>query len=110
MLSKHVVRNLIDNAVRYTPRGEVIVQLECANNKAVLHVKDSGVGITEEDKLRLFTEGGRGKESVRVNVNSTGYGLFFAKQLIEAHKGTIYAKSEGEGKGSTFTVELPLAK
>lgn len=110
MLSKHVVRNLIDNAVRYTPHGEVSVQLECANDKAIMKVKDSGVGITEEDKARLFTEGGRGKDSIKVNVNSTGFGLFFAKQLVETHKGSIRAESEGQGKGSTFIVELPLAK
>ena len=73
----------------------------------VLSVEDTGVGISDEDKARLFTEGGRGKESVKVNVNSTGYGLFFAKQLIDAHKGTVRAESDGPGKGSRFVVELP---
>jgi signal transduction histidine kinase len=57
----------------------------------------------------LFTEGGRGKESTKVNVDSTGYGLFVAKSVVEAHGGKIWAESEGKGKGSRFTVELPIA-
>jgi signal transduction histidine kinase len=56
----------------------------------------------------LFTEGGKGKDSLRVNVDSTGYGLFVAKSVVEAHGGTIEARSDGEGKGSTFLVTLPV--
>jgi signal transduction histidine kinase len=70
-------------------------------------VKDTGVGITEEDKARLFTEGGHGKDSQTINAHSTGYGLFIAKQITEAHGGTIRAESEGAGKGSIFVVEFP---
>jgi signal transduction histidine kinase len=109
MLAQHVVRNLIDNAIKYTPKGDVIVGIRCVNSKLVLSVTDSGVGITPADMEHLFTEGGRGHDSVKINVNSTGYGLFFAKQLVVAHGGTIRAESPGHGKGSTFIVELPLA-
>jgi signal transduction histidine kinase len=70
-------------------------------------VKDTGIGITKEDRKNLFTEGGRGKESVKVNVDSTGYGLYTVKLIIEAHKGKVTMESEGAGKGSTFFVELP---
>ncbi len=110
MLAQHVVHNLIDNAIKYTPMGDVIVGIRCINSKMVLSVTDSGVGITPADMEHLFTEGGRGRDSVKVNVNSTGYGLYFAKQLVDAHGGSIRAESEGSGKGSTFIVELPLAK
>lgn len=110
MLSQHVVRNLIDNAIRYTPKGSIIVAVRCISGKMVLSVTDSGVGISEEDMGRLFTEGGRGHDSTKTNVNSTGYGLFFAKQLVDAHGGSIRAESAGSGKGSTFVVEIPLAK
>ena len=56
----------------------------------------------------LFTEGGHGKESIKTNVNSTGYGLFVAKTVTEAHKGRIWAESEGKGKGSRFVVEISV--
>jgi signal transduction histidine kinase len=104
----HVFRNLIDNAVNYTPTGSITVSLKKENGKFVFAVKDSGIGITDEDKQHLFTEGGHGKDSQRVNVHSTGYGLYIAKQITEAQGGTIRAESEGQGKGSTFTVEFPI--
>lgn len=105
----HVLRNLIDNAVSYTPSGSVDIFLKKENGKVIFSVKDTGIGITEEDKQRLFTEGGHGKDSQKVNAHSTGYGLYIAKQIVEAHGGTIHAESEGPGKGSTFIVELPAA-
>ncbi len=108
-LRNNVLRNLIDNAIRYTPTGTITISLSNAGGTIRFSVKDSGVGITEEDKKRLFTEGGHGKESIKTNVHSTGYGLFIAKQVVDAHGGKIWAESEGEGKGSTFVVELPTA-
>ncbi|HUY05126.1 MAG TPA: ATP-binding protein [Candidatus Paceibacterota bacterium] len=107
-INDHVLRNLIDNAINYTPSGSIAVSLKRDGAKLVFAVKDSGIGITDEDKRRLFTEGGHGKDSVKVNVHSTGYGLFIAKQITEAHGGTIRAESEGQGKGSTFTAEFPV--
>jgi signal transduction histidine kinase len=106
-LSKHVFHNLIDNAVKYTPEGSVAISLSNKNGKILFSVKDSGVGVTEEDKGRLFTEGGRGKDSIKVNAHSTGYGLFIAKSIVERHYGRIWVESEGQGRGSTFFVELP---
>lgn len=108
-LEKHVLRNVIENARHYTLQGFVRVALVRAGSVARLTVEDSGIGIAPEDMAHLFTEGGKGKESTKVNVNSTGYGLFIAKQVIEAHGGTVRAESEGVGKGSRFVVELPLA-
>jgi signal transduction histidine kinase len=108
-LNDHVLRNLIENAVNYTPSGSITVSLKNENKKLVFAVKDSGVGITEEDKKRLFTEGGHGAESQKINVHSTGYGLYIAKNITEAHGGTIRAESEGAGKGSTFIAEFPAA-
>jgi len=107
---KEVTNNLVENAVRYTKEGSVTVGLSKKENKLLFFVKDTGVGITDEDKKHLFTEGGRGKNSVKVNVDSTGYGLFSVKLVVEAHGGRVWAESEGEFKGSTFLVELDLAK
>jgi signal transduction histidine kinase len=103
-----VYKNLVDNAIRYTPQGKITVTLEKQSNAVHFSVTDSGVGLSEDDKKRLFTEGGRGKDSLKVNVDSTGFGLFIAKGIVDAHKGHIWAESEGPGKGSTFAVELPL--
>ena len=109
-MRKHVIGNLIDNAIRYTPSGRIFVSLTQQEGKILFSVKDSGIGITPEDKQHLFTEGGRGEESIKVNVHSTGYGLFIAKSIVAAHGGRIWAESEGKGKGSTFFVELPAAE
>jgi signal transduction histidine kinase len=106
-IGDHVLRNLIDNAINYTPSGSISVSLKKESGKIIFVVKDTGIGISEEDKKRLFTEGGHGSDSQKTNVHSTGYGLYIAKNIIEAHGGTIRAESEGEGKGSTFIVKFP---
>jgi len=103
---KNVIKNLIDNSIKYTPAGKITVSLSKTDGKILFSVKDTGVGLTKEDKEKLFTEGGKGKNSQKINIDSTGFGLFIAKNIIEAHKGKIWAESEGEGKGSEFRVEL----
>jgi signal transduction histidine kinase len=103
---KEVVDNLIENSIRYTKEGEIKIGLKKENNKILFSVKDTGVGIIPEDKKNLFTEGGRGKDSVKTNVESTGYGLYTVKLVVEAHHGKVWAESEGEGKGSEFFVEF----
>lgn len=114
-INDHILRNLIDNSINYTPSGSVEVSLKKENpsaelgagGKFIFAVKDTGIGITEEDGQHLFTEGGHGKDSQKVNAHSTGYGLYIAKQITLAHNGTIRAESAGEGKGSAFIVEFP---
>lgn len=106
---KEVVNNLIENSIKYTREGTITVGLENKGNKILLSVKDTGLGITEEDKHNLFTEGGRGKDSIKVNVDSTGYGLFTVKMVVEAHKGKVWGESKGAGLGSQFYVELPIS-
>lgn len=100
-------KNLIDNSIKYTPKGEVKVSLAKEAGKVRFLVEDTGVGITKEDMSRLFTEGGHGTNSAKINVESTGFGLYIVKNIIEAHGGKVWAESEGEGKGSRFIVELP---
>ncbi len=108
-IRRHVIRNIIDNSIKYTPHGEITVGLESLPRAIRLTVSDTGVGITPEDMRHLFTEGGRGTNAVKVNVHSTGYGLYIAKAIVEAHGGKIWAESEGKDKGSRFIVELPVA-
>lgn len=105
-----VIKNLIDNSVKYTLSGFVKVNLKKTGGNLLFTVHDSGVGLSDSDKAKLFKEGGRGDESLKVNVNSTGYGLFIVKKIVEGHGGKIWAESVGRGHGSTFCVELPLIK
>ena len=110
---KQVIANLIDNSMKYTPSGSVAVSLSLdrAAHKFVFKVKDTGVGIAPETMPRLFQKFSRAENANKVNIRGTGLGLFVAKQMVEAHHGTIRAESAGEGKGSTFVVELePFAK
>lgn len=104
------IKNLIDNSIRYTPSGTIDIKVDndTSNKKVKVKISDTGVGISAEDMKNLFREGGRGKESIKVNVDSAGYGLYIVKNIIEAHGGTVSAYSEGVGKGSTFTVVLPV--
>jgi signal transduction histidine kinase len=114
---KEAINNLVENSIRYTKEGSITVGLEKkpagmqgGNDKILFSVKDTGVGIAEEDKKNLFTEGGRGHDSIKVNVDSTGYGLYTVKLVIEGHKGRVWAESEGAGKGAQFYIELPVAQ
>ena len=107
---KEVMNNLVDNSIKYTPAGKITVGLKKTDGQVIFSVKDTGLGITDEDKMHLFTEGGRGKDSVKINVDSTGYGLFSVKLIMDAHKGHVWAESGGPGKGSQFYVELPILK
>ncbi|MBP9759886.1 MAG: HAMP domain-containing histidine kinase [Candidatus Pacebacteria bacterium] len=109
-LADHVFRNLIENAIYYTEQGSVRVSLTRVDDRFVIRIVDTGIGISAEDKQKLFTEGGRGVDSLRHNVHSTGHGLFIAKSIVEAHKGTVRANSEGQGRGTTFEVELPVRR
>ena len=104
---KHLLKNIIDNSIKYTLKGGLVVSLSKNNGKLLFTVKDTGVGIDLSDMPNIFDEGVTGKDSIKINVDSTGYGLFIAKKIAEDHHGRIWAESEGTGKGSTFNVELP---
>ncbi len=107
-LREIVFRNLIDNAIRYTQKGSIDVRGLITGGFIQIHVTDTGAGISSEDMTRLFTEGGAGTNAKSLNPESTGFGLFLAKQIVEAHRGRIWAESKGAGQGATFIVELPL--
>ncbi|HMO78835.1 MAG TPA: HAMP domain-containing sensor histidine kinase, partial [Candidatus Paceibacterota bacterium] len=104
------ILNIIQNAINYTQSGSISVKLEKdeLSKKIKIKISDTGIGLTEQDKQKLFKSGGRGSDSLRYNVNSTGYGLYIAKQVIERHDGKIIAESAGRNMGSTFTIELPI--
>lgn len=101
-------RNLIENSIYYTPTGNIWVNLKKTKNTILLSVKDTGVGVKEQDRAKLFKAGGMGADSLKINVRSSGYGLAFVKGVIEAHKGKVWFESAGSGKGSVFFAELPI--
>jgi signal transduction histidine kinase len=109
MQMTNAIKNVIDNSIKYTPTGTVHASLTHGGEKLVLTVEDTGVGISPEDMKRLFTEGGHGKDSHLVNVESTGFGLYIVKNIVEAQGGTVRAESDGVGTGSRFIIELPLS-
>ncbi|MEL7832845.1 sensor histidine kinase [Fodinibius sp. Rm-B-1B1-1] len=107
---EEVINNLMENAVKYTPEGgQVKLQLQRSSGKAVIHLNDTGIGFEEETKKHLFERFYRANESEVQQQSGSGLGLPLVKAIIELYGGKIRAYSEGEGKGSTFVVELPLA-
>lgn len=107
---KQVIGNLLDNSIKYTPKGNIHVSLDAdrGSGKVLLTIKDTGVGIRATTIPYLFQKFSRAEDASKVNILGTGLGLYVAKQMIEAHKGKVWVESEGEGKGSTFFVELKL--
>ncbi|MBI4094888.1 MAG: hypothetical protein HY435_01710 [Candidatus Liptonbacteria bacterium] len=105
---KQVIQNMTDNAIKYTESGYVKVFLSEKGEWLTVSVVDSGRGVSPELLTHLFEEFVR-DEKVKAKILGTGLGLFIAKKIIEAHGGTIAAQSEGEGKGSRFTIKLKKA-
>jgi len=105
---KQVIANLIDNSMKYTPSGSVALSLAFNRplHKFVFTIKDTGIGIDPEVLPHLFVKWSRAGNANKTNIKGTGLGLFVAKEIITAHHGTIRAESPGEGKGSTFIVEM----
>jgi len=102
---KQVVQNIIDNAIKYTPKGFVKVEINLTGEEVVVSVKDSGYGISKDLAPHLFEEYIR-DEKIKQLVRGTGLGLFIAKKMIEAQNGGIWFESDGDGKGSTFYISL----
>lgn len=104
------IQNIFDNAVRYTPAGgEVKVSLKYDKNKQKVEfsVKDSGIGIPQDQQERVFTKFFRGGNAIRMATEGSGLGLYITKHIVEAHGGRIWFISEAN-KGSTFSFTLPV--
>lgn len=104
-----MIRNLLENAIRYTPAGgDVRVRLEPAEAIVRLVVSDTGIGIPSRDLPRVFERFYRVDRARSRETGGTGLGLSIVRHVAESHGGSVEARSE-LGRGSTFTVELPLA-
>ncbi|MHA1320435.1 MAG: PAS domain-containing sensor histidine kinase, partial [Promethearchaeota archaeon] len=108
-----VFTNLISNAIKYTPsNGKIQINMQSDGKFAQVKISDSGVGLSSEEIKDLFkkfsTIESPLKKDLDMDLGSTGLGLFLSKEIIELHGGEIWVESEGKGKGSTFTVKIPI--
>ncbi len=106
-----VISNLLDNALKFTQGGFIIIttrithkEKDTNNDKVIVMIKDSGIGIDNEILPRLFTKFATKSDQ------GTGLGLFIVKKIIEAHGGRIWAENNSNGIGSTFYFTLPIVK
>jgi signal transduction histidine kinase len=103
---RHVIDNLVSNALKYS-EGEARVAVRAQNGRAVIDVVDRGIGIPANEVPALFTRFGRASNARHRGIAGSGIGLYVAKKVVEAHRGTLTVQSK-ENEGSTFTVSLPL--
>jgi signal transduction histidine kinase len=101
-----VFSNLVSNAIKYTPRGEVGIQAAATGAGVEVTVHDTGIGLSREEHGQLFTRFFRGRSSVVTEAGGTGLGLVIAKAIVERHDGKIEVESR-PGEGSRFRVTLP---
>lgn len=106
-LLNQVWMNLITNSIKFTPNnGEIEVSLIQENDKVLIKVQDTGIGISDEDQVHIFERFYKADKSRDRTTIGNGLGLSIVKKIIEMHNGIVYVKSE-VGKGSIFIVELP---
>ena len=105
-LLHHLLTNLLSNAIKYSPNGgNVSLELSCENQQIIFCVRDEGIGITAEDREKLFQQFERGANVGKIK--GSGLGLCIVKHIVDLHGGTIIVES-AIGKGSTFIVTLPF--
>lgn len=103
-----VFRRLIENAVKYTPKGIVTINLRRDGEKSVsVSIDDTGIGIAKCDLPNLFQQFYRTQNAKDTTAVGTGLGLYISTQVIKAHNGRIWAESDGVSKGTKVSVELP---
>jgi signal transduction histidine kinase len=103
------VGNLIDNAVKYSgEKKEIALELVTPDIDTVMvRVRDKGIGIPSSELKRIFRRFYRVHGPAAGNVKGTGLGLFIVRSIARRHGGDAFAESEGQGRGSTFTIRLP---
>lgn len=108
--TRQVLQNLIDNSMKYTPKGTITVFAydDIKKKRMYITITDTGVGMSKQTIEDVFEKFVRAKNANHVNVTGTGLGLFVAKKMVEEMGGKIKATSEGEGKGSSFVIEWKL--
>lgn len=107
-LIRRVISNLVENAIKYSPEGgRILLTSREQDNWVHVSVVDQGIGIPEQEQEKVFAKFYRGQHPLTAAVKGTGLGLYLARYFVELHEGIIKLRSE-VGKGSTFTVSLPV--
>ncbi|MGL4880239.1 MAG: sensor histidine kinase, partial [Waterburya sp.] len=107
-LLKQAIKNLLDNAIKYTPtEGIVTLELEIKHRRILIKIKDTGIGIPTSDLLHIFDRFYRVDKARTRQTGGFGLGLAIAQQIIQAHEGKITVESQ-VGKGTTFQICLPM--
>jgi signal transduction histidine kinase len=105
---KMALQNLIENGIKYSyPKQTVTVSVGIDNDEAIVKIKDTGIGMSDETKDKLFTKFFRGREAVNKDPSGSGLGLYIVRNIIEKHGGSIDLEST-LGKGTTFIIRLPI--
>lgn len=104
---KTALFNVIDNSIKYTPKGGVTIKVEDGKTVKII-ISDTGIGMSPERIKTLFSGMFERDQRAREVATGKGIGLYLSTQIIKYHNGKIWAESEGEGKGTTFYIELPL--
>jgi signal transduction histidine kinase len=106
---KMVFNNLIGNALRYSAENSSIIIRVRENGKFCdIDIMDSGIGLSDKDCKKVFGKFYRVQTKETQNIEGAGLGLYLTREIVKNHKGKIKATSEGQGKGTTFTVSLPM--
>jgi signal transduction histidine kinase len=106
-----VLNNLLSNAMKYSYEGAVItVNTSFIEDELIVEFKDEGLGLSEDDKKKLFLKFAKLSAIPTAHEKSYGLGLFIVKMLVESHKGRVWAESEGKNLGSSFFISLPIFK
>jgi PAS domain S-box-containing protein len=103
---REVINNLIENAIKYTPQGKIVIDITGSEDHVVMSIKDTGIGIPAEDMPHLFQKFYRVDNKDTRDIGGTGLGLYLSRRLVEMMGGRIWAESIYT-KGTTFFVELP---
>lgn len=110
--TRQVIDNILNNAMKYTPSGTLAVSVydKPKLKKIYVSIIDTGIGMSQDSIESMFEKFERASNANTVNVTGTGLGLYIARKMARDMGGDIIASSEGEGKGSTFSIELPLLR
>ncbi len=111
---RFVFQTLLDNAISYNSTGgNIYVEVEqihgkFSKSKLIIKIRDNGIGIPKDEIRYIFTKFYRAQNGRKIDTEGMGIGLYLSKRIIERHEGKMTVESEGEGKGTTFTITLPI--